>query len=406
MFLESVGFGKKICSWILLSKSQIGEEFDTFQRATQASQSQCTWFREVLMSDYCSLHPDWTANDDSVRALPWPMQTNAGFSISGDVLFERGVPKVPTVIRWPLHPNPVFVIRGERLDIVIRCCPSNILHCSMRVHQTSAECKTPSPFWNADAQVVHHCLFAFSPEGAYSFYVQLSNGTIRQHRGEMDAGLRSPEVTISSVLLGWTDARVTGGISNVRVWPAYLQWDDVFGEKNRKRKRSAEIERSMEVMWEARRFCDATVTCEGKAFKVHRAVLAARSTAFAAMFSCDGTREAAQQMVSIENADAATLEIFLKYFYVGMVPPQCNLSVLLRLADQYGVESLAEECADKILEGQLPATDGLLALYPLRDRDNFRMFWKRLLVKASSNQTEACAAIEGLLGHFCEASTG
>ena len=52
-------------------------------------------------------------------------------------------------------------------------------------------------------------------------------------------------------------------------------------------------------------------------------------------------------MVSIETANAATIEIFLKYFYVSMVPPQCNLSVLLRFAHQYGVESLAAERASQ-----------------------------------------------------------
>ena len=139
------------------------------------------------MSDYCSLHPDWTANDDRVGALPRPMRTNVRFSISGDVLFEGGVPEVSP---YNHASQEVFMIRGDLLDIIIRRCASNILHCVHKLFIAAS---------------------SLSPEGAYSFYVQLSNGTIRQHRGQLDAGLTGAEVTISSVLLGWTNAQVTGG---------------------------------------------------------------------------------------------------------------------------------------------------------------------------------------------------
>lgn len=62
---------------------------------------------------------------------------------------------------------------------------------------------------------------------------------------------------------------------------------------------------------------DISLMCEGKTFPAHKAILAARSDVFAAMFQHSTTREAVANEVHIEDFDSATVERFLRYIYGG-----------------------------------------------------------------------------------------
>ena len=57
---------------------------------------------------------------------------------------------------------------------------------------------------------------------------------------------------------------------------------------------------------------DISLTCEGKTFPAHKAILAARSDVFAAMFQHSTTREAVANEVHIEDFDSGTVERFLR----------------------------------------------------------------------------------------------
>ena len=57
---------------------------------------------------------------------------------------------------------------------------------------------------------------------------------------------------------------------------------------------------------------DVTLICNGKKFPAHKAVLAARSDVFAAMFQHKGTKESETNQVLIEDTDPKTLKRFIQ----------------------------------------------------------------------------------------------
>lgn len=57
---------------------------------------------------------------------------------------------------------------------------------------------------------------------------------------------------------------------------------------------------------------DVTLTCNDVKFPAHKAILAARSDVFAAMFQHKDTEEAATNEVKIDDADVNTLNNFLE----------------------------------------------------------------------------------------------
>merc|ERR1712176_1040770 len=74
-------------------------------------------------------------------------------------------------------------------------------------------------------------------------------------------------------------------IANIQIWDTVIQWKD--SHRVYKRKREDEglgISCKMRSMWESKKFTDAIVKCSSEAIPVHRAVLAASSPVFNAMF--------------------------------------------------------------------------------------------------------------------------
>jgi len=62
---------------------------------------------------------------------------------------------------------------------------------------------------------------------------------------------------------------------------------------------------------------DATLIVGGHEIKAHKAILAARSPVFFAMFEHESTREAQDGRVVIIDADVESIEQMLKYIYYG-----------------------------------------------------------------------------------------
>ncbi|XP_049796484.1 putative ankyrin-containing lipoprotein Lxx09580 isoform X2 [Schistocerca nitens] len=83
----------------------------------------------------------------------------------------------------------------------------------------------------------------------------------------------------------------------------------------------------------------------------HRAVLAARSPVFAAMFSHD-TVEASSGRVTIPDVEGAVLRQLLSYLYT-LQPPQLPdmAPQLLAAADKYGVTRLKASCEQQVAAG-------------------------------------------------------
>ena len=104
-------------------------------------------------------------------------------------------------------------------------------------------------------------------------------------------------------------------------------------------------------------FSDLTISCQGKTFPVHKAILAARSAIFSAMLMHD-TKEAKEQKIEIEDVDADTMEIFLEYIYGSKLPcldkeQACSLMIM---GDKYNVGALVQACQLYLLD-DLQASD-------------------------------------------------
>ena len=109
---------------------------------------------------------------------------------------------------------------------------------------------------------------------------------------------------------------------------------------------------------------DFTLKCGSRSFKVHKAILGARSAVFRAMFQ-SGMREAVDGEAVIEDIDEKTLEKILDYIYTGMHPyidEDCDILALCKAADMYQLHSLMN-----FITGQLPLGAGELKPGDLAD---------------------------------------
>ena len=99
---------------------------------------------------------------------------------------------------------------------------------------------------------------------------------------------------------------------------------------------------------------DVTINCDKKYFIAHKIILSARSSVFAAMFRHRGTTERDTGVVTVEDCDENTMEMFLAYVYGGKLPEYTFdvAASLINVATKYNVHSLMDMCTE-ILEGHL-----------------------------------------------------
>lgn len=91
---------------------------------------------------------------------------------------------------------------------------------------------------------------------------------------------------------------------------------------------------------------DVQLKCGDHTFPAHKAILAARSDVFSAMFQCE-MKESESGLINIEDIDASVMEVFLKYLYSGSIPDTLTGDMLLKLfsaGDKYLVYPLLKNC--------------------------------------------------------------
>lgn len=87
-------------------------------------------------------------------------------------------------------------------------------------------------------------------------------------------------------------------------------------------------------LFESQKFSDVILCVIGKEFFAHKAILAARSPVFAAMFEHE-MEEKKQNRVEITDMDPEVLKEMLKFIYTGKAPSIDKLdSDLLAAADK------------------------------------------------------------------------
>lgn len=93
----------------------------------------------------------------------------------------------------------------------------------------------------------------------------------------------------------------------------------------------------------------------GRTFKVHKAILSARSEYFDRMLGCLDSRESQQGVVHIDQIDPAVFQILLHYIYTSQLPDDAELDVtmcqhLLAAADRFMIDHLNALCQQKLCD--------------------------------------------------------
>ena len=98
----------------------------------------------------------------------------------------------------------------------------------------------------------------------------------------------------------------------------------------------------------AGKFPDVTISCQGKQFPCHKAILAGRSTVFEAMFT-HNMKESLENEVLVEDIGADTCEEMLFFIYSGKVKNLKENAVnLLAAGEKYDLKELKQECEESL----------------------------------------------------------
>ncbi|XP_040597274.1 speckle-type POZ protein-like [Mesocricetus auratus] len=97
-------------------------------------------------------------------------------------------------------------------------------------------------------------------------------------------------------------------------------------------------------LWENSLFTDCLLVVAGQEFRAHKAILAARSPVFRAMFEHD-MEESRTNHVDIHDLEPGAFKAMMGFIYTGKAPDLHNMAdSVLAAADKYGLERLKVIC--------------------------------------------------------------
>ncbi|KAK5920910.1 hypothetical protein CgunFtcFv8_024661 [Champsocephalus gunnari] len=106
-----------------------------------------------------------------------------------------------------------------------------------------------------------------------------------------------------------------------------------------------ELQRGMETLRVNRELTDVVLRVQGHDFPSHRAILAAASHYFRAMF-CNGLKESHEEFVEIKGLDSGTMHFLLEYTYTSRaLLTHSNVQRILEAASQFQFLRVVEACA-------------------------------------------------------------
>ncbi|KAL1763141.1 speckle-type POZ protein, partial [Sigmodon hispidus] len=101
-------------------------------------------------------------------------------------------------------------------------------------------------------------------------------------------------------------------------------------------------------LWENSRFTDCCLVVARQEFRAHKAILAARSQVFRAMFE-HAMEESRRNRVEIRDLEPQVFKAMMGFIYTGKAPNLHSMAdALLVAADKYGLELLKAMCEDAL----------------------------------------------------------
>ncbi|XP_059109542.1 speckle-type POZ protein-like [Peromyscus eremicus] len=101
-------------------------------------------------------------------------------------------------------------------------------------------------------------------------------------------------------------------------------------------------------LWENSQFTDCSLVVAGQEFRAHKAILAARSPVFRAMFQHD-MEESRKNRVEIPDLEPQVFKAMMGFIYTGKAPDLDSMAdAVLAAADKYGLERLKVMCEDAL----------------------------------------------------------
>ena len=118
-----------------------------------------------------------------------------------------------------------------------------------------------------------------------------------------------------------------------------------------------ELVNDFQELFESKKMSDVVFRVQCHRFRAHKAILAARSPVFAAMFQHSTTRENLTNIVDVPDIDPNVFNVMLRYMYTGQVLSKQMEEVaagLVAAADKYMLEQLKEICGNHIVNHMSP----------------------------------------------------
>ncbi|XP_059122568.1 LOW QUALITY PROTEIN: speckle-type POZ protein-like [Peromyscus eremicus] len=129
--------------------------------------------------------------------------------------------------------------------------------------------------------------------------------------------------------------------------------DDSLSTSDQNRKPRIQVPRftladELGELWENSHITDCCLVVAGQEFQAHKAILAARSPVFRAMFEHD-MKESRKNRFEIPNLEPQVFKAMMGFIYTGKIPDLDSMAdVLLAAADKYGLERLKVMCEDAL----------------------------------------------------------